>query len=248
MGRGLNGLERRVFAYVNAGVQDYDPTDDSEDLLAAITPVSTPAIDGNEEYIGFTLGYGDTTFFPTSYAPEDGVEAVLEYRHSAFGGDLDRNTAFFNGSGVWSIYPPFDQQIVLGTQVGWSDGDRALQNNFTIGGSLGRGLPRGYLSDTEAVGRQLFAGSLALRTPLWRPFRGSRRHRFRQIILELFGDTANVDDDAIAGNRDWYSSVGGELYFGWEVDRVVIRPGVGVAQQLDGDRDTTFYFSFGLRF
>lgn len=250
LGRGLAGLEQRFFAFASAGHRDYEPLDDTEDLLPTITPISTPALDGNEEYVGFTLGYGSTTFFPTSYAPEDGLNATLEFRHSGFSGDVDRNLAFANASGVWSINRALDQQIVVGVQAGWSDGDRTLQENFRIGGSLSRGLPRGYSDDTEATGRHLFAGSLAFRTPLWRPFRGfsTTPFRFRQVVLELFGDTANVDNDDIAGNSQWFSSVGGELFLGWEFDRVVLRPGVGVARQLDGDRDTTAYVNFGLRF
>ncbi|MEM7167675.1 MAG: hypothetical protein AAF581_19640 [Planctomycetota bacterium] len=250
VGRGLAGLEQRFFAFANAGVQEYDPLDDTEDLLTTITPVSRPAIDGTEEYVGFTLGYGNTTFFPTSYAPEDGYEATLEFRHSGFGGDLDRNFALFNGSAVWSLHRAADVQLVAGAQVGWSDGDRTLQNNFAIGGTLSRGLPRGYISDTEDTGRHLLAGSIAVRAPLWRPFRGfsTTPFRFRQVILEVFGDTANVDDEDVGGDGDWFSSVGGELFLGWEFDRVVIRPGVGVAVQLDSDRDTTGYVKFGLAF
>lgn len=250
VGRGVVSPGRRWIAYLAAGYTDHAATDDTEDDLAGFAQLSRAPFDGDEHYLELVAGYGSKTFFPISYAPEDGLEALVQLRRSAFGGDLERSLAFANASYSVRPWSGWDHQAVVAGQLGWSDGERFLQGTFAVGGSLSRGLPRGYVADTEAVGRHLMAGSAAYRIALWQPFRGlgTTPFRARQLVLELYVDTANVADDHPGGSGDWFTSVGGELLFGWEFDRVIVSPGVGLAQQLDADRDTVAYLVLGFRF
>ncbi len=249
-GRGLAGLERTFLGYLSFGIAGHHRVSSAARDYRGAHLTSTPPFRGTERYVQATLGYADAVFFPQSYAPGDGVTAVLEFRHSGFGGSLRRNRLFLNATWALDLPGRGGVQLVFGGQAGWSDGDRTLQGNFVVGGPLGRGLPRGYVRDTEAVGRHLLAGSLACRVPLWRPFRGfsTTPFRFRQLVLEVFGDSAKVSTDHFAGNGDWYSSLGGELHAGWEFRSVILSPGLGIAKQLDGDRDWQAWLAMGFRF
>ncbi len=249
-GRGLAGLERTFVGYVSLGVEGHHRVGSAAEAYRGAALVSTPPFRGTERYVQVTLGYTDAAFFPMSYAPGDGVKAALEFRHSGLGGSLRRNRLFLDASWALDLPGKGGIQVVLGGQAGWSDGDRTLQGNFVVGGPLGRGLPRGYWKDTEAVGRHLAAGSAAVRLPLWRPFRGfsTTPFRVRQLVLEIFADTAKASGNHIFGDGEWYSSVGGELHLGWEFRSLVLSPGLGLAKQLDGDGDWEVWLTMGFRF
>ena len=250
VGRGLAGLERRFLAYLSFGIEHHGMERSSARKYRGRTLVSPPRFRGTERYLQAVIGFDNATFFPTSYAPEDGLEATLEMRHSGLGGDLERNRVFFNSSYCFSIFPEEGIQVVLGGQAGWSDGKRTLQGDFTIGGSMSRGLPRGYMYDTYATGKYLAAGSLAFRFPLVRPFQGisTTPFRMRQVAMEVFSDTAKVSTDHVLGNNKWYSSVGSELHLDMEFRSVILCPGLGIAKQLEGDRDWNLSFALGFRF
>jgi hypothetical protein len=255
VGRGLAGLERRFRLFGTVGIADHKELLDSKirfgnRVRSTIQPLAT--FEGQEQYVEVTLGYDDATFFPTSYAPEDGLIAVAEYRHSGFGGDLTRNVAFANASYVWSVIPSLNHQLVVGGQAGWSDGDRTLQGNFAIGGFTGRGLPRGYI-DTEVTGRHLAAGSIAYRLPVFTKFQGisTTPLRHRQLVLEVFFDAAKISTDHWLGNGGWFRTVGAILNTSWEFDGALIQPGLGVGYELDkgfdGSRDVSLLVSLGFR-
>jgi hypothetical protein len=249
-GRGLFALERTLLLHATLGIEDHDEVDDAAELYQGQTLVSTPPFTGTEHFAEVTVGYDDSTFYPTSYAAEDGFGIVGVYRHSGFDGDLERNTAFGDASYTWSHLPEAGHQIVVRGQLGWSDGDRTLQGNFSVGGGLSRGLPRGYFDSAVATGQYLAAGSLAYRFPVLREFVASTTTPFRgrQLVVELFGDTAKVSDDRIGGDGDWFTSVGTELHVNFEFFDAVLSPGIGVAVQLDGERDVQAYLSLGFLF
>jgi hypothetical protein len=239
-------LERQFRAYASIGAENHDEVNDSARRYAGGT-YQKPPFTGTDGYVELTLGYDDSTFFPTSYAREDGFTVLFKYRYSGLFGDLDRNRALGDVSYTWSILPRAGHQIVVRGQLGWSDGADTLQGNFTIGGGVVTALPRGYIDEAVDTGRHLVAGSLAYRFPLWRPFTGGTPPplRARQVIAEIFGDTAQVGDDQIGDGGDWFTSVGAELFAQTEFANGV-SPGVGIAVQLDGNRDTRFYFSLGV--
>ncbi|MEM7260416.1 MAG: hypothetical protein AAF488_00395 [Planctomycetota bacterium] len=247
IGRGIVALERRFRAYAAVGVAERNVVDESEREFRGFNLVNVPAFDGTEQYVEFTIGYGDTTFYPTSYSTEDGFEGVARYRHSGFGGDLDRNLAFADATYTVSVWPEGGHQLVVGGQVGWSDGDRILQGSFSIGGSFQTSIPRGYFGDTEAIGDHLLAYTAAYRAPVWRPFDGygTTPFRHRQIVLEAFFDAAKVSRHAPGDDGRWFLSVGGQVVTSWEALGLLIQPGIGVAHQLDGDEHTRAYFVLG---
>jgi hypothetical protein len=251
VGRGLYALERTFLAYASFGIEDHSEVDSSARDYAGGTYVKPPFRD-TERYVEATLGYDDSTFYPTSYTFEDGFTWRALYRHSGLGGELDRNRALGDVGYTWSLFPVAGHQVVARTQAGWSDGDDTLQGNFSIGGGLSYGLPRGYIDEAVATGRYLLAGSLAYRFPVWRPFAGAGTTPFRarQLVVELFGDTANVADDRIGGGTsdNWFTSVGSELFANVEFMDAIISPGVGVAVQLDGEREVRAWFTLGFGF
>ena len=246
LGRGLFALERTLLLHGGIGIEDHDSVSESTREFAGLTLVNTPFFTGTERYVEATLGYADTTFYPTSYTFEDGLSVVGVYRHSGLDGDLERNLAFGNASYVFSFLPESGHQIALGGQVGWSDGDRTLQSNFSIGGGMSRGLPRGYIGTAQATGRHLLAGSFGYRFPVWQLFEGysTTPFRSRQLVVELFGDTAKVSDDELDGAGDWYSSTGIEIHGNLEFFDGILSPGIGIAYQLDGERHVEVYFTF----
>lgn len=247
-GRGLFALERTFQAFASLGIESHDEVDDSARGYAGGT-YDKPPLRDQDHYVEGTLGYADATAYPTSYAAEDGFQVLATYRHSGLGGDLERNRALLDGGYTWSWLPTLGHQIAVRGQCGWSDGDDVLQGNFSVGGGLSTGLPRGYVDSAVATGRYLLAESLAYRLPLWRPFAagGTGPFRGRQLVLELFGDSATVGDDRLGGGRTW-SSVGAELHANAEHFDFGISPGLGVAYQLDGDRDVRFWFAMGFTF
>lgn len=250
-GRGLFALERTFLAYVSLGVEDHDEVDDAARQYVGGTYVKAPFRD-TEQYVEATLGYDDSTFYPTSYAREDGVTARAIFRHSGFGGELTRNRALCDLGYSWSVLPKAGHQVIVRGQLGWSDGDDTLQGNFSVGGGLAYGLPRGYLDEAVATGRFLLGGSLAYRFPAWRPFAGGSTGPFRgrQLVVELFVDSVNVDDARLGGgtSTNWFSSAGVELFANSEFMDAIVSPGVGVAYQFDGERDVRAYFSLGFSF
>ena len=249
VGRGLFALERTFLLYGSFGIEDHDEVDESARDYAGGTYVKPPFRD-TETYAEVTVGYDDSTFYPTSYWREDGFTAVARYRHSGFSGELDRNFAFGDAGYTWSIFPQAGHQVVVRGQVGWSDGDDTLQGNFSVGGGLSRGLPRGYLDEAVATGRYLLAGSLAYRFAPFRPFAAASTTPFRarQLVVELFGDTAKASDDHLGGDGEWFTSVGTEILANTEFFDAGFTPGVGVAFQLDGERDVRAYFTLGFSF
>jgi len=248
LGIGLAGLRVRWLAWLAAGVSDRR-TNDHVDDFANLELAGREQFRGSERYLEATVGYADATAFRTSYALEDGLIWQGAFRHSGLGGDLERNSAFLNASYAWSVWPSRGVQVVAGGQVGWSDGDEILQGSFSIGGALGRGLPRGYL-DIEDVGDHLVAYSAALRVPIYRPFKGFASSPFahRQVVVEGFFDAAMVSDDHPGGDGIWFRSAGGELHDCWEISGVLFQPGIGVAAQLDGDQDVTVYAAIDFRY
>lgn len=249
VGRGLFALERTFIGWVSAGVADHDQVDDNERDNVGGTPLKSPFRD-TEHYVQATVGYDDSTFYPTSYASEDGFTVLGTFRHSGLGGELDRNRALLDAGYTWSLMPELGHQLVLRAQAGWSDGDDVLQGAFSVGGGLATGIPRGYLDEAVATGRYLAAGSLAYRFPLWRPFAAASTTPFRgrQLVVELFGDTAQVGDDRWFGDADWFTSVGMELHANAEFFDSILSPGLGIAKQLDGDQDVRVWFTLGFAF
>lgn len=245
-GRGLFALERTFVAYVSAGVEDHDQVNDNERDNGGGTPWKAPFRD-TEHYVQLSLGHDDTTFHPTSYAGEDGFGVLGTLRHSGLGGELDRNRALLDASYTWSLFPVAGHQIVTRAQVGWSDGDDVLQGAFSIGGGLSAGIPRGYVDEAVATGRHLAAASLAYRFPVWRPFAAASTTPFRgrQLVIEVFGDTAQVGDDRVFGEADWFTSVGVEVHANAEFFDATLSPGLGVGKQLDGDEDVRVWFTLG---
>ncbi|HEX6812124.1 MAG TPA: hypothetical protein VF384_10915 [Planctomycetota bacterium] len=249
LGRGLFALERTFLLYGSFGIEDHDEVDESARDYAGGVYVKPPFRD-TEVYAEVTIGYDDSTFYPTSYTREDGAFAVASYRHSGFGGELDRNLAIGDAGYTWSLFPSWGHQVAVRGQIGWSDGDDTLQGNFSVGGGLSRGLPRGYYDEAVATGQYLLGGSLAYRFPVFRPFAAASTTPFRgrQLVVELFGDTANVSNDKLNGDGEWFTSVGMELLANFEFFDSGLSPGVGVAFQLDGERDVRAYFSLGFSF
>jgi len=248
-GRGLFALEETFVGFVSAGVEDHGQVDDNANDNAGGTPLKTPFRD-TEHYVEVTLGWDDTIFHPMSYVHEDGFTILGTFRHSGLGGELERNRVLADAGYVCSVFPTAGHQIVVRGQLGWSDGDDVLQGAFTIGGGLSTGLPRGYYEEAVAAGRYLNAASLAYRLPLWRPFVASSTTPFRgrQLVAEVFGDSAKVTDDELFGDGAWFTSVGAELHANAEFFDAILSPGLGVAVQLDGERDVRAYFSLGFAF
>ncbi len=250
IGRGLFGLERTWLFFGKVGIGHHDSVQESVDRYAGQTLTSIPVFEGDEVYTELTFGYDDATFYPTSFAREDGIGFTSSFRHSGLGGDLERNLAFANGTYTWSLWPSGGHQIAVAAQGGWSDGDETLQGSFSIGGGLSRGLPRGYFDKAYATGKHIVAGSVAYRVPVYRPFEGygTTPLRSRQIFLEGFFDSGKVSNNNPGGDGEWFSSVGIEAHVGIEFADQVLQPGVGVAYQIDGDEDVQAYFSFSLIF
>ena len=249
-GRGLFALERTLIVRGSVGFESHDPVHKATRRYAGRTLVSKPAFTDTERFLELAIGYDDATFYPTSYTREDGFGILGVYRHSGIGGDLDRNLAFGDLSFTASIFKAAGHQIAARTQVGWSDGQDTLQGNYSVGGGLGRGLPRGYFDSAVATGRHLLAGSLAYRFPLTRPFSAPPTEPFRnrQIVMEVFGDTAKVSDNRLGGRGDWFTSVGTEFHANFEFFDGILSPGLGIAYQLDGERDLQAYFAIGFAF
>ena len=245
VGRGLAGFRTRLLAYLSAGASDSRTSEDGAERYAGRT-ILNPPFRGNERYVEATIGYDDALLFPTSYAPENGLTGTISYRRSAFGGDLERDRVLARGGAALAVWPSQGHQLRLAGAAGWSDGDQPTQGTFGIGGSLGQGLPRGYFN-IEAVGSHLAAGSVAYRFPVWRPFKGygSSPWMHRQVVLEAFYDAGMVSNDRILGDGSLFASTGGEIHDCWEFYGILLQPGIGVAKQLDADKDTVVYLSLG---
>jgi hypothetical protein len=239
----LLGFRRRWFAEFAPGVEDHRTIHRVDDQLAFFPVVGLPPFIGRERFTDVTVGYDDTTFFPTSFAPEDGNQLAATWRHSGYGGDKDGDRISARGVGIITVWPSQSHQLVLQGLLGWSRGQRYLQGEFAVGGLNGATLPRGY-PDTVAVGNYFEGYSVAYRVPLWRPFYGfsTSPFGFRQLVLEGFFDAAKASVDEIGGIGQWYRSYGGQLNGQWEVIDALIAPGIGVAQQLDGKKNLSAYF------
>lgn len=246
LGHGLTGLRRRFQIYAAAGLAEYNVVDKAEEEYDGLATFNLTPFTDTERYTEFTVAYSDATVFPTSYTLEDGTSFAVSYRHSGYGGDMEQDRVIGLGTYVLSFWPRFGQQLVFGGALGWTDGDAYLQNQFSIGGTYGLNqLPRGY-DTTAALGQYLVGGSVAYRTPVWRPFWGHTTTPFvdRQTVLELFFDAAKVSNDELDGEGLWYRSVGANIHMNWMVWELMFNPGIGVAQQLDGDEDTRVLFGF----
>jgi WD40-like Beta Propeller Repeat len=246
IGHGLTGFRRRFQLYAAGGVAEYRPVHSASKKYDGLNASSSaPIFTDVERYAEVTLAYSDSTMFPTSYTLEDGTSFAVNYRHSGFGGELDLDRIIGRGSYVLSFWPRYGQQLVFGSAVGWSEGDHYLQNQFSVGGTFNLNqLPRGYTT-TTALGEYLLGGSVAYRTPIWRPFWGHSTTPFvdRQTVLELFFDGAKASTDRLNGNGEWYRSVGANVYMNWMVWELMLNPGIGVAYQLDGKEDVKGLFS-----
>ncbi|MDA3961742.1 MAG: hypothetical protein PF961_13210, partial [Planctomycetota bacterium] len=248
-GRGIAALDRDFFGFVRLGIADWNEVDEAAEEYDGIAALGPPAFEGEERYVQVDLGYDDRFLFPDGYAPDAGVAALISLRHSGFDGELERNRALAAASGAIPIWRKGGHQLVVSGKLGTSDGDEFMQGNFSIGGAFGLGLPRGYI-DRIATGNHLAGGSIAYRAALWRPFDGYGSSPLvnRQLVLEIFADAAQVSNDQpIDPDADWYRSVGGLLYTTWEFYGTLLQPGLGVAQQLDGNEDTTFLLELGFR-
>ncbi|MHC5066952.1 MAG: hypothetical protein ACYTF0_00035 [Planctomycetota bacterium] len=242
IGRGIAALDRGFFAIARAGRDEHDTV--GEPPIAAPAPIFT----GEEHYLQLDLGYDDRHLFPDGYAADDGVAALVSYRHSGLDGELERNRLLVSGSGNIALWPAGGHQLHLSSRLGWSDGDHTYQGAFAIGGALGQNLPRGY-SDRVASGDHLAAAGIAYRAPLRRPFTGfgSSPLRERQLVLELFFDAAKVSRDQPLGDNDWFRSTGFVVHSCWEFWNMLLQPGVGLAQQLDGPEDASLLVELGFR-
>ncbi len=244
LGHGLAGMRRRFQLYAAAGLAEYNEVHSTRKKYDGLTTFNLQPFTDTEQYTEVTLAYSDATLFPTSYTLEDGTSFAVQYRHSGYGGELHQDRVIGLGTYVLSFWPRYGQQLVFGGALGWTEGDEYLQNQFSVGGTYGLNqLPRGY-GTTQALGQYLVGGSVAYRTPLWRPFSGQSTTPFvdRQTILELFFDAAKVSSDKLDGTGEWYRSVGANLHMNWMVWELMVNPGIGIAYQLDGDKDVRGLF------
>lgn len=244
LGTGLTGFRRRFQLFGAAGIAEYRPVHSHAKKYAGQNLINLAPFTGVEQYTEAVLAYDDGTLFPTGYSREDGLAFAVTYRHSGYGGDLDGDRVLGLGSYVFSVLPSWGQQLVVGGAVGWSEGDRFLQGQFSVGGTFNLNqLPRGY-TETTAIGSYLVGGTVAWRTPVWRPFWGHSTTPFvtRQAVLEVFFDGAKASSDRLDGDGEWFRSVGANLHMNMMVWELMVNPGIGVAKQLDGDEDATVLF------
>ena len=54
--------------------------------------------------------------------------------------------------------------------------------------------------------------------------------------------------DHLGGDGDWFTSVGVEVHANAEFFDAILSPGLGIAAQLDGERDVRVWFSLGFGF
>ena len=244
LGYGLTGMRRRFQFFASAGVAEYNAVHSAEKKYNGLATFNLTPFTDVEQYSELTLAYSDATVFPTSYTLEDGTSFAVKYRHSGYGGDMHQDRVIGLGTYVFSFWPRFGQQLVFGGALGWTEGDDYLQNQFSVGGTYGLNqLPRGY-GTTQALGQYLVGGSVAYRTPVWRPFSGQSTTPFvdRQTVLELFFDAAKVSSDKLNGTGEWFRSIGANVHMNWMVWELAVNPGIGIAYQLDGDKDVRGLF------
>lgn len=245
-GYGLLGNGVRQQLYVAAGVTHHQPDDLYTNIYQGLSLASPPTYRGDEEFVAVTAAYDDREFFPTSYTYENGNMGAATWQHSRYrqAEDQQGDVVFGRAQRVITVWPSQSHQIVLNGELGWSGGLHLLPGAFAIGGITSIGLPRGYLT-TVATGEYAVAASGAYRLPLWRPYQGFSTSPwvFRQLVLEGFFDAGKVSMDRIGGDGHWYRSVGGELHAQWEFWTAYISPGLGIAQQLDANKDLTGYLA-----
>jgi hypothetical protein len=244
IGHGLTGLRRRFQFYAAAGIAEYRPVHSAAEEYNGLAQLNLEPFTDVERYSELTLAYSDSVLFPTGYTLEDGSSFAVQYRHSGYGGELDLDRVIGLGSYVLSLWPRYGQQLVFGGGLGWSEGDDYLQTQFSVGGTYNLNqLPRGYTT-TQALGQYLVGGSIAYRTPVWRPFQGHSTTPFvdRQTVLELFFDAAKASSDRLNGDGEWFRSVGANLHMNWMVWELMVNPGIGIAYQLDGEEEARGLF------
>ncbi|GDY12151.1 hypothetical protein LBMAG53_10290 [Planctomycetota bacterium] len=248
IGTGLAGFKRRWFGYVALGTEYSKQIPGLENDWDNQAVISAPRFSGREDYVEGVLAYDDTTFFPTSYAFEDGDTLIVKARHSDMGGELDHNRLFGTATKVISTWPRLGQQLVLGGLVGVGAGDPLPQGRFSIGGATGLGLPRGY-NDLEATGDHALAWSAAYRFSVLPAFTwfGTTPFGFRQLIGEVFYDAAMVSEDHPGGHGKWYRSAGGELRAEWEIWLIRIAPGIGAAHLFQKHGEISPYFTLAFQ-
>ncbi|MFW5752869.1 MAG: hypothetical protein ACOCYV_02330, partial [Planctomycetota bacterium] len=249
VGYGFAGLERDWYAYLSGTVLDREP------LTTTTTVGPRDPFVGDEQRLGLTVGYDGRTSFADSFAPTDGLALRATYERSGFGGDLERDQILAGGRYTLPVWPSAGHQLVVGAQVGWSEGDEILQESFIIGGSNRTGYPRGYASEQD-VGPYYFGYGVAYRLPLWRPFAGIGTSPLvnRQVVAEIFYEAARLSEDRILGDRGvwyhtrWYRSYGVMVNSQWEFDGALLAPGIGVVQQVDGDEEFRVVWELGASF
>ncbi|MCS6970588.1 MAG: hypothetical protein NZ552_06230 [Planctomycetes bacterium] len=246
LGYGMGGYGRRWQGWLAAGWERREPVDSAADDYRGLTVIGRQPWRGEEGYGALTLAYDDSILYPTSYAAEDGLSATASWRV----GSATNNRALLQASYSQPVLPSWNHQLVLGAQLGWSDGPPSLQGVWGIGGDAALGVPRGY-PKTMARGRVLLAGSAGYRLPLWQGFVGAGTTPWvtRQLVAELFYDGARVSDVLRRhqpGAR-WYRAAGVELHLEIEYWLVRVAPGLGLARQIDGEEDYTIYAALGFR-
>lgn len=249
VGRGVDDLDHDGYVFLRLGLARWEEVPASAARHVGESHRGPDPFAGVERYAQFEIGYDDRQRFPDGYAPDAGVAAALRFRNSGFGGDLDRSRVDLTLGAALPIWRNGGHQLAMSTQIGTSAGDRFMQGNFSVGGALGLGIPRGYI-DRVATGAHLLAGSLAYRLPLWRPFQGfgSGPLVHRQLVAEVFVDAAQVSRDRVVDpDADWYHSVGALLHTTWEFFGVRLQPGLGIARQLDGEEDSNLLFELDFR-
>lgn len=249
VGYGFTGLERDWYAYLSATVLEREP------LTTTTTVGPRDPFVGDEQRLGLTVGYDGMTRFADSFAPTDGLALSATYEHSGFGGGFERDQILARARFAVPVWPAAGHQLVVGADVGWSEGDEILQETFIIGGGNRTGYPRGYGSEQD-VGPYYFGYGIAYRLPLWRPFAGIGTSPLvnRQVVAELFYEAARLSEDRILGNRGvwyytrWYRSYGLMINSQWEFDGALLAPGIGVVQQVDGDEEFRIIWELGASF
>ncbi|MGA1867233.1 MAG: hypothetical protein ACMUJM_01680 [bacterium] len=243
----LSGIETQCEAVLGVGYRHSEAVESVADIYAQKIIISSSPFEGKAQFAQAILYYNDTTFYPTSYNPEDGVRFSLFYRHSGYGmgGDLDQKRALAEIGYVFTIAPQRGHQFETRAITGWSDGDLYLQGAFTMGGNSfdGSGIPRGYPS-TITTGPYLGAYTAAYRFPLYRPFKGIGTTPFeiRQVVLENFFDAGIISPDEPFGQGNWFRSVGAELTLDMRFFNIPLRPGFQFTRQLDGNEDSHIIF------
>ncbi|TVR46459.1 MAG: hypothetical protein EA402_02580, partial [Planctomycetota bacterium] len=244
LGRGFSLGDRANHLYLAAGLERFHGDFEvplipaPENFRLRLRPKA------EERYLELRLGRSLGNFrLPDGYGQGSGLSIRGRYRHSGLGGDIEGHLAQASTRFSLDVFPQLGQQLVILGNIGWLDGDVSLRRSFAIGGDAGF-LPRGYHEVVDR-GRFFTGGSIAWRTPLWRPFTswGPSALVHRQVILEAFADGAMVDNQAFFGGSDYYTSTGLSLHSSWLVWRAMLNPGIGAAYRFQDERGVRAWFT-----